>query len=51
VRQVGSIKPVTKEQTWKRFKQFSAAEQKEMALQLLKEFPEERLALKYLKLL
>ena len=51
VRQVGSIKPMTKEQTWKRLKKFSTAEQKEMVLQLLKEFPEERLTPKYLRLL
>jgi len=51
VRQVGSIKPVTKEQAWKRFKQFSATEQKEMALELLQEVPEKQLAPKYLKLL
>jgi len=42
---------MTKEQTWKCLKKFSTAEQKEMALQLLKEFPEERLTLKYLRLL
>ena len=51
VRQVRSIKPVTKEQAKKSFKRLNVKEQKEMALQLLKEFPEEQLAPRYLKLL
>jgi len=51
IRQVGTIKPTTKEQANKHFRQFNVTEQKEMALQILKEFPEERLAPKYLKLL